>query len=97
MSTFSLRLRRSFDFLGEGGGLDIFRCYKQENMDSINSTNMSKNVNKQVTLLKREKIGINFNWTNACPDTYGNFEFCEGVCVNTTYCIPQKISWVSTF
>ena len=29
-------------------------------MDSINSTNMSKNVNKQVTLLKREKIGINF-------------------------------------
>ena len=66
-------------------------------MDSINSTNMSKNVNKQVTLLKREKIGINFNWTNACPDTCGNFEFCEGVCVNTTYCIPQKIQWVSTF
>ena len=66
-------------------------------MDSINSTNRSKNVNKQDTLLKREKIGINFNWTNVCPDTCGNFEFCEGVCVNTTYCIPQKIQWVSTF
>ena len=24
-------------------------------------------------------------------------EFCEGVCENTTYCIPQKIQWVSTF
>ena len=66
-------------------------------MGSINSTNISKNVNKQVTLLKREKIGINFNWTNTCPDTCGNFEFCEGVCVKTTYCIPQKIQWVSTF
>ena len=31
-------------------------------MGSINSTNMNKNVNKQVTLFKREKIGINFNW-----------------------------------
>ena len=30
-------------------------------MGSINSTNMNKNVNMQVALLKREKIGINFN------------------------------------
>ena len=40
------------------GELVIFRCYKQENMGSVNSTNISKNVNKQVTLLKRENIGL---------------------------------------
>ena len=32
-------------------------------MEIVDSTNMNKNINKQITLLKREKkTGIIFNW-----------------------------------
>ena len=58
-----LQWGQSFDFWGGKAGCFRYTVCKQEKMGTINSTTNEWKIWKwKVTLIKREKIGIIFNW-----------------------------------